>query len=78
MDRRTIDIAEVLQALHDSEISGKIEWLFDKSWHAEVGCPPHAEAIVDTAAEAIEWLRATAIQIYPNSPFAEKYRRGFE
>src|SRR3954463_1886783 len=34
------DLAELLQDLHDSEISGSITWLFDNAWHAEVGCPP--------------------------------------
>jgi hypothetical protein len=77
MARPKTDLAELLQDLHDSEISGAIIWLFDRAWHAEVGCPPRAEADVDTAIEAVEWLRATAIELYPESPFAQKYGRGF-
>ena len=68
------DLAELLQDLHDSEISGLITWLFDNAWHAEVGCPPIRERNFETAAEAIRWLQITALALYPDSPFSEKYR----
>jgi hypothetical protein len=73
-----INLAELLQDLHDSEISRTLDWLYDSAWHAEIGKPPHAAADFDTGAEAVEWLRATAIRLYPDSPFAKKHRRGFE
>lgn len=78
MAQQATDLAELLQDLHDSEINGTIDWLYDRAWHAEIGKPPHAEADFDTGAEAVEWLRATAIKLYPDSPFAKKYQRGFE
>jgi hypothetical protein len=52
------------------QINGAIGWIFDAAWRAEIGDPPQAEAI--------EWLRAMAIKLYPDGPLAEKYGRGFE
>jgi hypothetical protein len=69
------DLAELLQDPQDSEISGSISWLFDNAWHAEIGCPPIRERNFETAAQAIRWLQITAIALYPNSPFSEKYRK---
>jgi hypothetical protein len=31
-----------------------------------------AEAVVGTMQEAVEWLRATAVRLYPDSTFARK------
>ena len=72
--QNSTDLAELLQDLHDSEISGLITWLFDNAWHAEVGCPPIRERNFETAAKAIRWLQITALALYPDSPFSEKYR----
>jgi hypothetical protein len=37
-----------------------------------------AEAVVGTLLEAVEWLRATAVKLHPDSTFARKYARGFK
>jgi hypothetical protein len=54
-----------LQLLHDLEIAGGIEWMYDGAWHVWIGNPKQAEANVSSEQEALDWLRARAVQIYP-------------
>jgi hypothetical protein len=57
-----------LQQLHDAEISGTIDWLFDKAWHVEIGKPKQAEATVGSMSEAIEWIEQKAQELYGWTP----------
>ena len=72
---------QILQDLHDSEINGEIAWFYDGAWRVAVGGDPvdgyAAETDVGSIGEAVEWLRAKAVELYPESEFAKKYRRGF-
>lgn len=53
-----------LQELHDLEIAGGIEWLFDGSWRVWIGNPKLAEANVGSEDEAMRWLREKAEELY--------------
>jgi len=33
--------------------------------------------VVDSIEQAVEWLRAEAVRLYPESEFAKRYGRGF-
>jgi hypothetical protein len=80
------ELATLLDDLHDSEINGEISWFYDgvwqaRIWGAKLGDPLNgykAEGNFRSLRDAAEWLRAKAIDIYPNSEFAKAYRRGFE
>ena len=53
-----------LQLLHDLEIAGSITWVFDGDWHVDIGSPVQAEANVKSEREALDWLKAKALEIY--------------
>jgi hypothetical protein len=75
------DIDRLLQDLHDSEINAEIGWFYDGVWWAKIGDAFNgfdAEGRCRSLSEAAEWLRAAAIRLYPDSVFAQRYRRGFE
>jgi len=76
------ELASLLEDLHDSEINGEIGWFFGRVWRAKIGDPCNGyQAEVDGLpglAEAAEWLRQKANELYPDSAFAKAYRRGFE
>jgi hypothetical protein len=62
--------------LHDSEINGKVSWFFDGVWTIKLNDPHSgydAEADVSSPEEAADWLRETAIKLFPNSKFAKLY-----
>jgi len=72
-----------LQELHDDEINGSIEWVFDRAWMARIGAPvlaeaSKAEATFMSLGEAAEWLRSKAVELYPDSEFAKRWRRAIE
>jgi hypothetical protein len=70
------DLGKIMAALHDSEINGEVSWFFDRVWKVRLGDPQNgydAEAVVDSIEEAAEWLRATAIRLFPDSEFAKLY-----
>ena len=70
----------VLQALHDSDIGGGITWV-NGQWQVDLGdvfTGFKDHEFVESAADAAEWFRKTAIRYFPDSPFAHLYRRGFE
>jgi len=74
-DRPNLEI--LLSALHESEINGAVSWFYDGVSRVRFGDPHNgvdAEAVVGSVQEAVEWLRATAIKLYPDSTFA----RGFK
>ena len=73
------DLGKVIQALHDSEINGKVEW-FDDDVTVGIGDDIggwRAEDTVYSFDSAAEWLRAEAIRQYPETEFAKQYGRGF-
>ena len=76
------EFATIITDLHASEINGEIGWFFDGVWRAKIGDPWNGyKAEVDglmSLAEAADWLRSKAIELYPNSEFAKAHRRGFE
>ena len=71
------ELASLLEDLHDSEINGEIGWFFDRVWRAKIGDPWNGYiAEVDglpSIAQAAEWLRSKAIELYPNSEFAKAH-----
>jgi hypothetical protein len=72
------DLGTIIAALHDSEINGEIAWFFDGVWRVKLGDPDNsydAEAVVSGLDDAAEWLRATAVRLYPDSTFAQRYGR---
>jgi len=56
-----------LQELHDSEINGSIEWMYDRVWTARIGAPVLAEASFNTLSEAAHWMLDTANELFPDS-----------
>jgi hypothetical protein len=78
----TDELASLIGALHDSEINGEIGWFFDGVWRAKIGDPWNGyKAEVDglaSLAEAADWLRSKAIELYPDSGFAKGQQGGFE
>ena len=78
----TDELAGFIEDLHDSEINGEISWFYDGVWGgAKLGDLLNgyvAEASFNSLPEAVKWLRAKAIELYPDSVFAKEYRRGFE
>jgi hypothetical protein len=74
-------LEQILADLYDSEINASISWLWDAGIDVSLGDDLNGFVTSDqvtTLAEAAEWLRANAVQHYPDSAFAEKYARGFE
>ena len=68
----------IIAALHDSEINGEVSWFFDGVWRVRLGDAMNgydAEAVVSSASEAAEWLRANAVRRYPASEFAKLFPR---
>jgi hypothetical protein len=80
MIQNRASLGEVIEALHDSEINGSVTWMFDGTWSVALGDELNgiiAAATVGSAEEAAEWLRATAVQHYPQSPCAKLASAGF-
>ena len=53
-----------------------VSWFFDRVWKVKLGDPHNgydAEAVVSSPEEAADWLRETAIRLFPESEFAELY-----
>ncbi len=74
-------LEQIIADLYDSEINASISWLGDGGIDVSIGDDLNGFVTGDqdsTLAEAAEWLRATAVEHYPDSEFAEKYARGFE
>jgi hypothetical protein len=70
------ELGTVIVALHDSEINGEVSWFFDRLWSVKLGDPftgYDAVATVASIEEAVEWLRANAVRLYPDSTFAQLY-----
>jgi hypothetical protein len=78
----TDKLASLIEDLHDSEINGDIGWFFDGVWRAKLGDPRNgyvAEADgLPSIRQAAEWLRSKAIELYPDSEFANQWRRSSE
>ena len=71
-------LGHIIEALHDSEINGTVSWVFDGTWRVAIGDELNgiqAEATVNSAQQAAEWLRANAVRRYPQSKFAERFPR---
>src|SRR5438046_8632555 len=75
----TDELASFIGDLHDSEINGdEISWFFDGVWGAKLGDPWNGfsvEATFTSLSAAVRWLRDTALELYPNSEFANEWRR---
>jgi hypothetical protein len=72
------NLGAIIAALHDSEICGQVSWFFDRVWIVKLGDAHNgfvAEAVVASAEEAAEWLRANAVRRYPRGQFARLYPR---
>src|SRR5262245_32705047 len=70
--------AQILQDLHDEEINGSIEWMYDRAWSAQIGLAnPVTSPCLSSLEDALAWLRNEAVRLYPDSDFAKKYGRGF-
>jgi hypothetical protein len=71
----------ILADLYDSEINASISWLWDGGIHVSLGDDLNGFVTGDqvaTLAAAAEWLRASAVEHYPDSEFARKHARGFK
>ncbi len=74
-------LEQIIADLYASVINASISWLWDGGIDVSIGDDLNGFVTGDqvaTLAEAAEWLRASAVQYYPDSVFAEKYARGFE
>jgi len=66
----------ILQDLYDSEINVSVETLWDCGFTVRIGDHLNgfrAERRFEDWGSAETWLRATAISLYPESQFAERY-----
>ena len=71
----------ILADLYNSEINASISWLWDGGIDVSLGDDLNGFVTGDqvaTLAQAAEWLRASAVEHYPDSEFAKKHARGFE
>jgi hypothetical protein len=69
-------MSKILQDLYDSEINFSIDTFWDAGFEVKLGDVTNgfkAETTVYTITEAVEWLRATAVETYPESVFAQTY-----
>jgi len=74
-------IEQILRDLYASEINASLSWFWDGGFDVALGDEMNgygAQDTVSTLDEAAEWLRSNAVQLYPDSEFAKKHRRGFE
>jgi hypothetical protein len=74
-------LEQIIADLYDSEINASLSWFWDGGIDVSLGDDLNGFVTgeqVATLAEAVEWLRANAVQHYPDSAFAEKHARGFE
>lgn len=71
-------LERILTDLYSSEINAGLFWLWDGGINVVLGDPdePDAEGRANTFAEAAEWLREKAIELYPESVFAKNYTAG--
>lgn len=63
----TMDLGTIIAGLHDSEINGAVSWVYNDVWTVQLGDAVNevaAEAVVGSAQEAAEWLRANAVRRY--------------
>lgn len=69
--------AQILQDLHDSEINFMIVAFSDCGFRVLLGDELNgfvAEDRHQSFADAVHWLATAALQHFPNSEFARKYR----
>jgi hypothetical protein len=69
-------MSKILKDLYDSEINFSIVTFWDAGFNVKLGDQINgfeAETTVYTFAEAVEWLRAAAVEAYPESVFAQTY-----
>jgi len=74
-----LDLETIITALDDGDIVGSVSWFSNGEWQVKLGDPNNgiiAETTVATAKEVTEWLRTTALKLYPDSEFGQRYRRG--
>ena len=75
----TDELASLIEALHDSEISGEIGWFYDRVWRAKIGDPWNGYRAENdgllSLGQAARWLCDQALHFYPDSDFAREYLR---
>ena len=67
----------VFQDLHDSEINARIDWFYDGGFNVSLGDSLNgykARATGMLWEEVAPWLTEQAIEHFPHSQFARKYR----
>jgi hypothetical protein len=72
------DIGQIVQDLYDSEVNARIEWFHEGGFSVSIGdmlTGWKASGNFRTFTAAVEWLNKEAIQRYPDSAFAKKYRQ---
>ena len=67
-----MDIAEVLQRLHDNETNGTLSWFYNGVYQWKLGSEPEwkAEGTSATLADAVRELAEAAAAEFPETPFA--------
>jgi hypothetical protein len=74
-------LEQIIADLYDSEINASLSWFWDGGIDVSIGDDLNGFVTGDqvaTLAQAAEWLRASAVEHYPDSEFARKHARGFE
>jgi hypothetical protein len=74
-------LEQIIADLYDSEINASFSWFWDGGIDVSIGDDLNGFVTGDqvaTLAEDAEWLRASAVEHYPDSEFARKHARGFE
>jgi len=76
--RMSDDHTLLLQDLYDCGINARIEWFHGGGFRVSLGDRLTgfvATTLVTMYAEAVDWLRVKAIELYPTTDFARWYRR---
>jgi hypothetical protein len=74
-------LERIIADLYESEINASLSWFWDGGIDVSIGDDLNgliARDQLKTLAEVAEWLRANAVEHYPDSQFAENHARGFE
>lgn len=67
-----LNLGDVLQRLHDSEINASVQSFFDGVWTVRLGDEMNgykAEEVCDSANDAADWLDSMARRLFPQSRY---------
>jgi hypothetical protein len=73
----TVQLSTILQELYDSEINVNISTFWDNGWDVKLGDNLNGFAAQNNFRnidEVADWLVKAAIDAYPESAFAKKFR----